>query len=211
MTTTKQKLMGATGASLMLLGGIGAGHLIWGGNDPIPVAAPATGITVEDRDAAVTEAVRLNDRMHAGVLELFDLPDGVDRDAAAKAEIADQGYAFLDAEGCSIVLRMSWGGVLDVYPGIDEVGGEADRGLRDTGCVSDVRLPPGPPRPPVSERPERWEAAIRGAEAYTYRDGDHIRVDISRCAGFNVPADVDMAGVAVPETVPAASAEFCNR
>lgn len=183
-------------------------------------------VDLPQHDANLVERTR---RAAAGLLDIDRLPEGVDRDLAAKAEAERQGFAYMDAPGCnSIVLRLPGGRVVAAYTQVDAVGGQQQFGERESGCSGVKRPGPGlPPRPPVSERPARWDAAILTGNAYVYAvpvngkgaPGEftfhaipHVRVDVSRCAGYLVPVATPRRGIAIPPTAPMAdpsSVSYC--
>lgn len=162
-------------------------------------------------DAAGKTAVERSRRARAGVVELDQLPEGVDRAAATQAEGTQKAFAYTENNGCSVVLRLPSGVVIDLYPRVDETGGAVSVGPSLSGCT--FRESSGA-RPPVSERASRWESAIVAAKAYEYGDGGRaVHVDVSRCTGFVVPLPPTAAGAAVDPVTPTAgpnSAESCK-
>lgn len=206
-------------ASMVSATGVVSYNRGWGNHRTVMLAE------LPQHDANLVERTR---RAEWGLLEIDRLPAGVDRALAAKAEAEGNAFAYEDSDagvpGCSIVLRLPTGGVVDVFPGTDAVGGAVEFKQRDTGC-SGHRVPASE-RPAVSDRPARWEAAIRAAEAYTYAvpvtgpghpSGatvfgiPQIRVDTNRCTGYMVPVQTPRTGIAIPPTAPQmpSSLDYC--
>lgn len=179
---------------------------------------------------AVKNAVRRAQRAERGMLEIDQLPQGVDRVAAAKAEAAGKAFAFRGyVDGgthgdipCVAVLRLPSGEQVTFTMQPDATGFAEPFGPQLNG-ISCNRLSgiPTPPRPPVTERPQLWDAAIRKGQAYVYdvpgngQDGDGaptferptyaigaIRLDVRRCTGFFIPKSLDRAGQPVEASAP---------
>lgn len=194
-------------------------------------AMVATQTAEQVKAAAVKEATRRAQRAERGMLEIDQLPQGVDRVAAAKAEADGKAFAFRGyVDGgthgdipCVAVLRMPSGTQLTFTMEPDATGFAGSFGPELSG-ISCGRLSglPTPPRPPVTERPQLWDAAIRQGQAYVYdvpgngRDGDGapnferptysaagaVRVDVTRCTGFFIPKNLDRAGQPLEATAP---------
>lgn len=184
-----------------------------------------------DKTAAVEQATRLAERAAAGKLEIDQLPQGVDRAAAAKAERDGKAFAFrgyIDGGTtgdipCVAVLRMPSGTQVTFSMQPDATGFAEPFGPTRTG-IGCGRLDgiPLPARPPVTERAQLWDAAIRKGQAYVYdvpgngQDGDAaptftrptfdafgaIRLDVTRCTGFHVPSNLTRAGQPLEATAP---------
>jgi hypothetical protein len=163
-------------------------------------------------EAAGNAAVERYRRAKAGVIELENLPKGVDRAAAAKAESDRKAFAYTANDGCSMIVRLPSGVVVDVSPTADETGTATAFGPSRSGCTG--LMAPGWTPPPLSERASLWEAAIVGAKGYEYGDGGrNVHVDVSRCTGYVVPLPPTAAGVAVDPVTPSAgpnAAESCK-
>ncbi|MFL0278182.1 hypothetical protein [Mycobacterium sp. SMC-19] len=180
----------------------------------------ASGVAEASRRAAASYSAgyaageRHEERRNRGVVEVADLPAGVDRDAAAKAEERGEAFAFHSARpevGCTVTLRLPAGTVIGIPDNTGAVGVGLDTTYWSCDVPSNERLPGSGPPPTVADMPRRWDQSIRNGDAFAYGTGDGVRVDISRCTGFTVPLPVPAGGVAVPATVPILAGDACSR
>lgn len=176
-------------------------------------AAEAARQAAASFDTGFTAGQRHEERRSRGVVELEDLPPGTDRKAAAAAEAAYEGYAFLaehPESGCTVMVRQPGGTVIGIPDKTDGVGLTLD--TRYHPCVRPLgkRLP-GYPAPTVADLPRRWDSALSAGNAYAYSTRDGVRLDIYFCGGYLVPREVPPGGVAVSESTPLLAGDTCSR
>ena len=159
--------------------------------------------------AASTSVIRAMD----GALELDQLPAGVDRDAAKRAQDNYQAFVFAGARGC-VVLRLGGGAQYQVPKTVTadgqfvRIGPTRDctaGGEDPDGSVGGKVLPreyPVPPPPPLPPLAERWKKAMDQYGAFAYRVDDTFVMDLDRCSRYIVPVAPPAAGMVPVQTMP---------
>lgn len=167
----------------------------------------------EGYSAGFSAGERRQERRDRRVVEVDELPAGVDREAAAQAEADGQAYAYLSGRpeaGCTVMVRLPFPILVGIPDETTAVGLPLDVRYWPCDTPTHQRLPGSGPAPTVANRAKRWESAISGGYNFAYRVDDSVRLDTSRCMGFTIPLPVPAGGVPVDATVPTQSADYCG-
>lgn len=142
--------------------------------------------------AAADDALAKQSRRERGVVLISELPDGVDRDMAKRAESRRAGFVYTDLNG-HLAVRVPGGVTALVF------GDPGPEGKPTAGGRYDAAQYAGDT---MSTR--RSNALANGAGfAYTLPDG-RIRIDVSFCSGYAAPARPQRFGNEVDATTPPA-------
>ncbi|MBN7371117.1 hypothetical protein [Mycobacteroides abscessus] len=141
---------------------------------------------------AADDALAKQSRRERGIMLISELPDGVDRGMAKRAENRRAGFVYTDVNG-HLAVRQPGGVTALVF------GDPGPEGKPTAGGRYDAAQYAGDT---MSTR--RSNALANGAGfAYTLPDG-RIRIDVSSCSGYAAPARPQRFGNEVDATTPPA-------